>query len=675
MTKPLLPKDRSIYAWLGVLFVVLLLIMPRSGKFSYDYRKGSSWPYDNLVAQFDFPILKTAEELQSERDAAGSDVIPYFRYSEEIMQQVIRGAEGLPMDDNAALKARILTALTAIYEKGVLADGVVGTARTSDAILFVQREKRAARTVMSNLYTVSKAKDRVHAEANGTYVGTNLDSLLTAFGVYDLMVPNLVYDKETTALIHAQSADYISPTRGYVTAGQQIVSKGEIVTAEIQQMLDSYRAEYEQSLGYGGPRILLWLGNALIAFALVLILFLSIRYTNPQIFEDLHRFVYLLFVFLLAATAALLTDRFAPNLLFLLPFPLVALYQLAFFRKRVVLPVYIVSLFPLLIFAHHGIELFVIHLVAGVVTILVFDYFNKGWKQFVTALIVFFSMLLVFMGFRLLDDSVTLDDFRKMFMLLIGSLLTVAAYPLIFLFEKMFGLVSNSRLIDLSDTGNALLTELQQKAPGTFQHSLQVMNMAEAVARSIGANEHLTRAGALYHDIGKLANPQCFVENEAMGSHFHAGLTPQESAREILRHVPDGLALAQKHGLPQIVSDFILTHHGTSCTGYFYNKFVNDGGDPADKAAFTYDGRKPVSKEQCIVMLCDGIEAASRTLKDNKPETFSAFVEKMVQSKIDDGQLDESELSLKELGTVKAVLKNYLSQLYHDRIAYPKRNK
>ena len=675
MTKPLLPKDRSIYAWLGVLFVVLLLIMPRSGKFSYDYRKGSSWPYDNLVAQFDFPILKTAEELQSERDAAGSDMIPYFRYSEEIMQQVIRGAEGLPMDDNAALKARILTALTAIYEKGVLADGVVGTARTSDAILFVQREKRAARTVMSNLYTVSKAKDRVHAEANGTYAGTNLDSLLTAFGVYDLMVPNLVYDKETTALIHAQSADYISPTRGYVTAGQQIVSKGEIVTAEIQQMLDSYRAEYEQSLGYGGPRILLWLGNALIAFALVLILFLSIRYTNPQIFEDLHRFVYLLFVFLLAATAALLTDRFAPNLLFLLPFPLVALYQLAFFRKRVVLPVYIVSLFPLLIFAHHGIELFVIHLVAGVVTILVFDYFNKGWKQFVTALIVFFSMLLVFMGFRLLDDSVTLDDFRKMFMLLIGSLLTVAAYPLIFLFEKMFGLVSNSRLIDLSDTGNALLTELQQKAPGTFQHSLQVMNMAEAVARSIGANEHLTRAGALYHDIGKLANPQCFVENEAMGSHFHAGLTPQESAREILRHVPDGLALAQKHGLPQIVSDFILTHHGTSCTGYFYNKFVNDGGDPADKAAFTYDGRKPVSKEQCIVMLCDGIEAASRTLKDNKPETFSAFVEKMVQSKIDDGQLDESELSLKELGTVKAVLKNYLSQLYHDRIAYPKRNK
>ena len=675
MTKSLLPKDRGIYAWLGVLFVVLLLVMPRNGKFSYDYRKGTPWPYDNLVAQFDFPILKTAEDLQSEREAAGSDVIPYFRYSEEIMQQVIRGTEGLAMDDNAPMKARILSALSGIYEKGVLPDGATENSRSSETILFVQREKRAARTVASNLYSVAKAKARVHAEANSLYEGTNLDSLLTAWGVYEQMVPNLLYDKETTALIHAQSADYISPTQGYVAAGQQIVSKGEIVTAEIQQMLDSYKAEFEQSQGYGGPRILLWLGNALIALALVLILFLSVCYTNRQIFEDPHRFVYLLFLFFLAAVSVLLTDRFSPNLLYLLPLSLIAMYQLAFFRKRVVLPVYIVSLLPLLIFAHYGLELFVIHLVAGVVTILVFDYFNKGWKQFLTALIVFFSALAVFVGFRLLNNSLTLDDLRKVVLLLVGSLLSVAGYPLIFLFEKMFGLVSNARLIELADTGNPLLSELQQKAPGTFQHSLQVMNMASAVARSIGANEHLTRAGALYHDIGKMTNPQCFVENEAMGSHFHAGLTAKESAREILRHVPDGLAIAQKHGLPQVVADFILTHHGTSCTGYFYNKYVNDGGDPADKQDFTYSGRKPVSKEQCIVMLCDGIEAASRTLKDNKPETFDAFVEKMVQSKIDDGQLDESELSLKELGTVKAVLKDYLSQLYHDRIAYPKRMK
>ena len=675
MTKSLLPKDRKVYAWLGFLFVVLLLVLPRSGKFSYDYRKGTPWSYDNLVAQFDFPILKTAEELQSERDAAGSDMIPYFKYSDEVMQQVIRGAEGLSVDDNAALKARILSTLSGIYERGVMQDRSAESGRTSDGIIFVQRDKRASRTTASNFYTVEKARARVYAEANGSYSGTRLDSLLTACGVYDLIVPNLLYDRETTELVHAQSADYISPTQGYGTAGQQIVAKGEIVTAEIQQMLDSYKAEYEQSLGYGGPRILLWIGNALIALALVVILFLSVCYTNRRIFNDLHRFVYLLFLFLLAAVSALLTDRFAPNLLYLIPFSLTALYQLAFFRKRVVLPVYTVSLLPLLIFAHNGVELFVIHLVAGVVTILVFDYFNKGWKQFVTALIVFFSIFVTFLAFRLLDDSVAGDDLRKVFYLLIGSLLSVAGYPLIFLFEKMFGLVSNTRLVELSDTGNPLLTELQQKAPGTFQHSLQVMNMAAAAARSIGANEHLTRAGAMYHDIGKIVNPQCFVENEAMGSHFHAGLTPKESAREILRHVPDGMALAQKHNLPRIVSDFILTHHGTSCTGYFYNKYVNDGGDPADKADFTYAGRKPVSKEQCIVMLCDGIEAASRTLKDNKPETFAAFVERMVQSKIDDGQLDESDLSLKELGTVKAVLKDYLSQLYHDRIAYPKRKK
>ena len=490
--------------------------------------------------------------------------------------------------------------------------------------------------------------------------GANVDSLLTAAGVYDLVIPNLVYDKETTSLVHAQSADYISPTQGYVNAGQLIVSRGELVTAEIQQLLDSYKVEYEQSIGYNGSRVWLWLGNALVALALVVIFFLSICYT---------------IIFLLATIAALLADRFNPGVLYLIPFSLTALYLLAFFRKRVVLPVYILSLLPLQIFAQDGTELFVMYLVAGVVAMLVFDYFNRGWKQFVTALIVFASLLVTFLGFRLLAGSFTGDDWRKIIFLFVGSMLSVAGYPLIYLFEKLFGLVSNNRLVELSDPSNPLLVELQQKAPGTFQHSLQVMHMADAAARSIGANVALVRAGAMYHDIGKMANPQCFVENEAMGNHYHEGLSSKESAREIVRHVPDGVALARKYKLPEILIDFIRSHHGVSCTGYFYNKFVNAGGDPADKADFTYDGQKPRTREQCIVMLCDTIEAASRTLKDNSPETFDAFVEKMVRAKIDDGQLSDSEVSLKDLGTVKAVLKSYLSRLYHDRIAYPKREK
>ena len=671
MKKSTLPTGRWVWILLAGLFAVLLLILPRTGKFNYDYRKGSPWTYDNLVAQFDFPILKTAEELQSERDAAGGRMIPYYRYSEETAQQVIRSAEALSYGPLAASKARIMSALSAIYERGVMVEDSGGA---TGEVIFIQRDKRATRTPVSNVYSIAKARARVYSDAVGP-AGSNLDSLLTAVGIYDLIVPNLVYDKETTALVHAQSADYISPTQGYVNAGQLIVSKGELVTAEVQQLLDSYKAEYGQSVGYGGPRILLWLGNALIALAIVLIFFLSVVYTNPAVFEDRNRFAYLVFIVLLTAVLSLLAIRVNGNLLYLIPFSLMALYLLAFFSKRVVLPVYIISLLPMLISAQSGVELFVMYLVAGVVAMLVFDYFNRGWKQFVTALIVFASLLLTFLGFRLLTGSYTGSELERGFFLFLGSMLSVAGYPLIYLFEKLFGLVSNSRLEELSDTDNKLLVELAQKAPGTFQHSLQVMNMADAAAASIGANVALVRAGSLYHDIGKTVNPQCFVENEAMGTRFHAGLTAKESAREILKHVPDGVALARRANLPEIIVDFIRSHHGVSCTGYFYNKFVNEGGDPAEKGDFTYDGMKPRTREQCIVMLCDSIEAASRTLTDNKPETFDAFVERMVQAKMDDGQLDDCEISLKELGTIKSVLKSYLSRLYHDRIVYPKREK
>ena len=672
MRKTILPTSRRVYVALAILFVILLLILPRSGKFNYDYLKGSPWAYDNLVAQFDFPILKTAEELQSERDAAGDRMIPYYRYSEETMQGVLRSAESLPYGPLAASKPKILTALANIYERGVM---VEEGSRTSQDVIFIQRDKRASRTPVSNVYTVAKAKARVYADVAGGHPGANVDSLLTACGLYDLIIPNLVYDKETTALVHAQSADYISPTQGYVNAGQLIVSRGEIVTAEIQQLLDSYKVEYEQSIGYNGNRGWLWLGNALVSLALVVIFFLSVCYTNPEVFSDWHRFIYLIFIFLFATVAALLADRFEPRVLYMVPFALTALYLLAFFRKRVVLPVYVIALLPLQIFVQDGTELFVMFMVAGVVAMLVFDYFNRGWKQFVTAMIVFACLMVTFFGFRLISGTLSGDMWQKVAFLFIGSMLMVAGYPLIYLFEKIFGLVSNSRLEELSDTGNPLLVELSQTAPGTFQHSLSVMNMAEAAARSIDANAALVRAGAMYHDIGKMANPQCFVENETMGNRYHEGLTPQESAREILRHVPDGVAMARKNKLPEIIIDFIRSHHGVSTTGYFYNKFVNEGGDPADKADFTYEGMKPHTREQCIVMLCDSIEAASRTLKDNKPETFDAFVERMVAAKMDDGQLDECEISLKDLETIKSVLKAYLSRLYHDRIVYPKREK
>ena len=241
------------------------------------------------------------------------------------------------------------------------------------------------------------------------------------------------------------------------------------------------------------------------------------------------------------------------------------------------------------------------------------------------------------------------------------------------LFEKIFMLVSTSKLVELSDTSNKLLRMLADKAPGTFQHSLQVMNLADAVARAIDANVLLVRAGALYHDIGKMANPQCFTENETPGVRYHEGLSPKESAQEIIRHVSDGLALADKYGLPSLVREFIATHHGTTCTAYFYNKYLVEGGSEADRGDFCYDGMKPKTKEQVVLMLCDAVEAASRSLKDYTHESISELVERIVGGKMAEGQLDEADISLMEINVVKAEIKSYLQQMYHSRVAYPKR--
>lgn len=678
MSKSNIPKDPKVYAAILVLFVVILLFMPKSGKFKYNYKKGSPWAYETLVAQFDFPILKTDDQIRLEKEAVGKSIVPYYKYSDKNSQESIRIAESMDFGSYSSLRHSVVTSLLDIFSRGVIDDNDLAENNEGNysGIIYIQKNKRAAKVPVSNIYTTSTAKARLLENIVKEYPGLRIDSLFKAKDIYSLITPNMLYDKETTELVNSEETDFISPTMGFISSGHIIVSKGELVTAEIQQMLDSYKAEYENSLGYSGTRFKLWIGNGIIALVLVMILFLSIFYTNPLVFNDWSKFLYLMTIFIMAAVAAMIIDRIDPEILYLTPFSLTALYLLAFFKKRVVLPVYFISLLPLLIFAHNGIELFVMYLAAGVVTMYVFQYFNRGWKQFVTALIVFGTLLITYIGFGIINDTKLLSGFHKVVYLFLGSLLSVAGYPLIYLFEKIFRLVSSSRLQELCDTNNnKLLTDFAQKAPGTFQHCLQVMNMCEAAARSIDANVLLVKAGALYHDIGKMQNPQCFIENDTHGTKYHEGLSAKESARDIIKHVSDGVVLAEKHGLPQIVKDFITTHHGTSCTGYFYNKYLNEGGDPEDTCDFYYNGEKPKTKEQTILMLCDTLEAASRTLKDNKPETYDEFVEKMLQAKIDAGQLNEADISLKEISTIKSVLKEYLAQMYHDRVVYPNRKK
>ena len=663
---------------LVVLFLVLTLIFPRTAKFSYDYRKGSPWSHETLLAQFDFPILKTDEQIREEKSRSKSVVIPYYRYRQDIMDNCRKAAEGIDMGGYSYLRPLIVASMDGIYSNGVVPDEGVkldGHSDPSGAVLYIQKDKRAGKKPVSEVFKESEAKNRLLSDIAAKYPRINADSVLRSAGIYDFIVPNLEYDPKTTELVRSESSNQVSTTQGFVSAGQLIVSEGEIVTAEIAQMLDSYKVEYENSMGYGGPRILFWLGNAFIAFALVLLFFLMIYFLNRRLFMDHRKFWYLIFIFIIASVLALIINKFAPRCLYMVPFTLTALYLEAFFKNKVIFPICCVSFLPLLVFAENGVVLFVMFLLASIVAVFTFRFFNQGWQQFIMSGIVFVSILVTYFGFRMID-MVNDDPYMAVLYMFIGSMLIVAGYPLIYLFERMFNLVSSSRLRELCDTNNKLLRELEHKAPGTFQHSLQVMNMCDAAARAIDANVLLVRAGALYHDIGKMKNPLCFIENESMspkGVHYHEHLSPKESARAIIKHVSDGLELAAENRLPDVIQDFILTHHGTSNTSYFYNKYLNEGGDPNDVSDFFYKGRKPQTKEQIILMICDTLEAASRTLKDNSAATFSVFVENIVASKMKIGQFDQADISIKDLNTVKETLKAYLSQIYHERVVYPQR--
>ena len=677
MRKINIPRNFKAYLPLIGLFLLLVFIMPRSPKFNYDYVKGSPWMHETLLAQFDFPILKTEAQLQEEIEKAGSDIVPYYRHDAKALVNSRAAMADLDMASYSYLKPVLEENLAYVYSKGILAPSAEqNTEDMKDnpaSLIYVQKDRRAMKVPVSEVFTMEEATAYLYDGLLKAYPQVNADSLYSAVSLYPVIIPDLIFDQQTTDLVHEEKVDFVSATQGVMRAGQVIVSNGEMVTAEIEQMLDSYKAEYDKSVGYGSSEVFMWIGNILIAFCIVLVLFLAICYCNFRIFDEFNKYLYLLMIFGIAALASSIVAKTDPALFYMMPFTLISLYLLAFFSRRMVFSVYFISLLPMLIFAPNGVELFMVYLVAGCVCIFVFGFFNRGWLQFVTALIVFAVMTVVWGAFRLVDGVEGLRDYSTVLDLGLAALLSVAGYPLIYLFEKIFKLVSNTKLTELCDTNNTLLRTLADKAPGTFQHCLQVMNLADAAARSIDANVLLVRAGALYHDIGKTANPQCFTENETSGIRYHAGLTPKESAQEIIRHVSDGLAIAEKNGLPGIIKEFIVSHHGTTGTGYFLTQYLNDGGDPDDVAEFYYDGVKPVTKEQVILMICDAVEAASRSLKEYSQQNISSLVDRIVDGKAKEDQLSDADISIRDINRMKEVIKSDLMQMYHSRVSYPKR--
>ena len=665
------PRGYKVYLPLILMLCYFVFMLPRSPRFGYEYKKGEHWMYETLVAEFDFPILKTDQQLKEEKDSVKNARVPYFDMSTQAYDSAMARAYRLPYEGNEELISLLQdSALDFIYSKGVFDSKDAEHYGVESECVLVLDENSEIRVPVQEVFTVASATEYLKDACIRAGV-ENVDSLWQALGLKSLIMPNVRFSQSMTDDNFNDRMYHPSSTSNYVSRSEVIVEKGELVTDQIANLLDSYKAEFDRSVGYSGTTTAMWTGIAIVALIMVVLFFFTLYFCDYGIFSQYNRYLYVLLLYVLFSTITFLLAREETDLFYCIPYSLMAMFMMSFFRKGFVMIMYFITLLPLLIVPTGTVTVFFMHLVAGLMGIYVYEKLNKGWLQFVGSFIIYLMMLVVWTGFNLMFDNP--GDWYLLLYIALGAGLSIAGYPLIYLFERLFMLVSSARLVELSDTSNTLLRQLADKAPGTFHHSLQVMNLSDAVARAIDADIPLVRAAALYHDIGKINNPQCFTENEAPGVKVHEGLTPRESAQLITKHVTDGLALAEKHRLPKVLKDFIVSHHGTSSVSYFLTKYLNEGGDPNDVSDFYYEGIKPQSKEQVILMISDAVEAASRSLKDYSEESISRLVDMIIDGKDSEGQLSEAEISLKELTVMREVMKSFLQQVYHSRIQYPKR--
>ena len=655
--------------------MLLTALLPDKGKFRYEYQKGQAWAYESLTAPIDFPLLKSEDELRQEQEELAKRAIPYFSLRNTVeAEQLRRLTQSItPAPDSTKYFRRFVEGVNESYRRGMI-DTLQYAGLHKDGVLVVIQGKESKNWPVSEIFTPETAEAYIYRMFAESFGNAEAQNLMLRWQPERFLAPNLLFDANATMAAQGLQLADIALIKGRMQAGDLIVSAGETLTEEKVQILNSLKSEFNRTVGFMGNLYLLELGQFLLMLLCMSGLYIIIRRMYPEL---LRRYAFLSFILMLmplVLAAAVFLGDITRGGLYMLPFAVAALYVAAFFPTRVAIVMYIFYLLPVALIAPHGVEWLIINIVAGIVGVYVFHYWYRGWMQFASALVVCASYVLGYIGFRLAETGSFAGinwGFLQYFVW--NGLLIIAVYPIVHLMERFFGFVSVFRLKELGDTNRPLLQELSQKAPGTMQHVLQVASMAEAGAREIGAKALLCRIGALYHDIGKTLNPSFFVENQDKGVNPHLGLTPKESAAFILKHVDDGMALAKKHHLPKLISDFILSHHGKSPTLYFYNQYCNEGGDPACTEDFNYRGMLPETREQVIVMLADAVEASTRSLPDYSVEHISAMVDQIVDGRITDGQLAQAAISLKEINQLRELFKKHLQGVFHQRISYPER--
>ncbi|WNH12068.1 HD family phosphohydrolase [Thalassobellus suaedae] len=664
----------------GLLFVsttiLIVYLFPKSGKFKYNFEKGKPWQSENLYAPFDFAIKKTAEEISAEKKVITDNSVLYFNVDETVVEKVREAYknEFREVFHDSIFKKELPKIydlgeliINELYAFGVLNENYDVSEESSVVILDGRVEKQ--KTVFSNLIKQDAVKETI----DKLLIDNNLENLKTDFVslFFDLVEPNLIFDKSFTERALKEELDKISYARGSIEKGTLIVSKGEVVEGDKFQKLNSLKSEYESQVWSKSNYIWVLFAYTLLVALALLMLLLFLRKYRVTVFENNTKVTFIFFNIFLMILITTLVINYNAKYIYVVPICILPLVFKAFFDARLGLFAHVITVLLLGFIVPNSYEYMFLQIIAGIVTILTVSELYKRANLFISVgQITLIYIVAYFAFFVIHEGTIETIKWETFIWFVLCGLATLFVQPLIYIYEKLFGLVSDVSLLELSDTNSKLLKELSNKAPGTFHHSLNVANLAESSANEIGANAMLVRVGALYHDIGKMKNPTYFTENQSTGINPHDELSSKESARIITDHVINGIEIAKKHNLPDRVIDFIRTHHGTSVVYYFYMKEKNDYED-VDKLEFSYPGPKPFSKETAILMMCDSIEAASKSLKEPTSTKIDAFVENIIDKQIEEGQFLNANITFKEIQSIKKVLKHKLANIYHLRIEYP----
>ncbi len=657
----------------------ITLYLPKQPRFRYEFEKGKTWLNKDLISPFSFAILKTTPQLTNDRDEALDNVLPIYKYNGDVFEgqseafinefDVKWKSNALVETEKEVTKQRALAMLVTVYKKGII--GIVPKHQKDGKYFDFS-------LLNANISTKSNSQDVFTTESAIDYFKTNFKSTNLAIrdAVIDLaeshLKPNLLFDENLTSIVQRSTVNSLSTTKGMVQKDELIVAKGMVIDDEVYQKLLSFKETYEAQTKTIGDNRLVFLGQVLIVGFIIMLLMVFLFLFRKDIFADNRQLSLLLLVItfmLLALTWAIKVNL--PSLYYI-PFCIVPIIIRILFDTRLALYLHLLVVLIAGFFVPNSFEFVFFQTTAGMVAIYSIKNLIKREQLLISASFILAAYFISFVGIALLrEGSFNQIEWINFLPFIFSVLLSLLAYPLIYAFERVFGITSDVALIELTNTNNKLLRELAFKAPGTFQHSLQVANLAEAAIFKIGGNSLLVRAGALYHDIGKMENPQYFIENQNTAVSPHDKLPYEQSAQIIIKHVHKGIEITRKNKLPENVIDFIRTHHGNTRVDYFYQSFLKNSPEKfVDENIFRYPGPIPFSKETGVLMLADSVEAASRSLKNPDAQNINDLVERIINYKLEQDQLDNCDLTLKDLETIKLIFKTMLMSIYHVRIDY-----